>query len=95
MGGLHDQLYPGPQALRSALNEALHLVVRPAEPATLFIHQDAMCLSKFQFTTVFRAHLHRAGLPARQFGSHSFWIGAATTTVAHGLGEADIKNIGR
>ena len=61
-----------------------YLAMRPDTPGPLFMHEDGSCLSKYQFKTVLRAALHQAGLPARQFASNSFRIGAATTAAALG-----------
>lgn len=61
----------------------------------LFRHKNGSFLSQFQFMAVLRLTLIKIGLPAREYGSHSFRIGAATTAAGLGLKEGRIKGIGR
>ncbi|XP_060622672.2 uncharacterized protein [Anolis sagrei] len=53
------------------------LKVRGAGPGPLLVHQDGTPLTRYQFWAVFRMALERLGLPASEFGKHSFSMGAA------------------
>lgn len=55
-----------------------YLVVWPKVNGPLFMHTDGICLSCFQFISVFRACLSALGFPNGEFGVHSFRIGAVT-----------------
>ncbi|XP_069809649.1 uncharacterized protein [Dendropsophus ebraccatus] len=61
----------------------------------LLLHRDGRALSRFQFVAVFRKGLVCLGLPAMEFASHSFRIGAATEAVRCGLSESVVRQIGR
>ncbi|XP_069810646.1 integrase/recombinase xerD homolog [Dendropsophus ebraccatus] len=73
------------------------LAIRPClQPGGSFlVHRDGRALSRFQFIAIFRSGLDKLGLPAREFASHSFRIGAATEAVRWGLGEQMVRQIGR
>ncbi|XP_044134425.1 uncharacterized protein LOC122926964 [Bufo gargarizans] len=60
-----------------------------------FTHQDVSPLTKFQFVSVFRACLLRLGVDPKDFGTHSFRIGAATEAARAGLPESEVMRIGR
>lgn len=71
------------------------LAIRPRQVGPLFIHRDGSFLSRYQFTGVLRAGLATLGLPPREFGPHSFRIGAATSAAGMGLQPGSIRAIGR
>ena len=77
-------------------NVEAYLAIRPNQGASaLLLHEDATPLSRFQFTRVLSRAVAAAGLPPGDFTSHSFRIGAATTTAAMGLGGHAVQRIGR
>ncbi|KFZ49717.1 hypothetical protein N338_12655, partial [Podiceps cristatus] len=57
--------------------EALRIYVaaRPQGEGPLFVHLNSMAVTKREFLTVFHCALGLAGLPANQYGVHSFWLG--------------------
>ncbi|XP_040271178.1 uncharacterized protein LOC120986584 isoform X1 [Bufo bufo] len=58
-------------------------------------HADGSPLTKFQFTSVFKSCLELSGMNPREFGTHSFRIGAATEAAKAGLPESEVMRIGR
>jgi len=62
---------------------------------TLFQWQDGTPLSKSKFVEAVWQGLSAANLPAQQFASHSFRIGAATTAAMVGLQDSAIQTLGR
>lgn len=66
-----------------------------ANGGPLLVHADGSCLSRFQFVAVFRKCPGAAGLDPKQYGSHSFRIGAATEASQWGLNDTAVKQIGR
>ncbi|XP_077196905.1 integrase/recombinase xerD homolog [Paroedura picta] len=71
------------------------LKVRPDIVGPLLIHRDGSYFSRFQFMAVLRLCLNELGLPAGQFGSHSFRIGAATQALQDGASTKQIMKLGR
>ncbi|XP_069591863.1 uncharacterized protein [Ranitomeya imitator] len=61
----------------------------------LFIHENGSPLFACQFLAILRQALTFLGLPAAEFGTHSFRIGAATEASRAGLFESDIQRVGR
>lgn len=59
------------------------------------VHRDGVCLSRFQFVSVFRRCLDAAGFVGKHFASHSFRIGAATEAARCRLDEAVVRKIGQ
>ncbi|CAJ0929866.1 unnamed protein product [Ranitomeya imitator] len=59
----------------------------------LFIHENGSPLFACQFLEVLRQALSFLGLPAADFGTHSFRIGAATEASRAGLFESDIQRM--
>ncbi|XP_056402039.1 uncharacterized protein LOC130295377 isoform X1 [Hyla sarda] len=70
------------------------LLLRPRGPLFL-LHEDASPLTQFQFLALFRRCLSFVGLDFREFGTHSFRIGAATEAARAGLSESDVQRVGR
>ncbi|OCT75951.1 hypothetical protein XELAEV_18031137mg [Xenopus laevis] len=68
---------------------------RPQKMGSFLIHDDGSCLLRFQFIAVFRKAMAVLGLEVKEYGSHSFRIGAATEAARWGLGEDTIRRIGR
>ncbi|CAJ0965237.1 unnamed protein product [Ranitomeya imitator] len=60
-----------------------------------FIHKNGFPLLSGQFLALLRRTLLFLGLPAAEFGTHSFRIGAATEASLAGLFESDIQRVGR
>ncbi|XP_070202998.1 integrase/recombinase xerD homolog [Littorina saxatilis] len=52
-------------------------------------------LLRREFVTTLKAMLNIAGIPAGRFNSHSFRIGAATSSAAKGASDAQIRKLGR
>ncbi|XP_053561660.1 uncharacterized protein LOC128652755 [Bombina bombina] len=69
--------------------------VRPVMGGSLLVHVDGRPLSQFQFRAVLNKSLCRLGFNSRDFGSHSFRIGAATEASVRGLSDSVVKGIGR
>ncbi|XP_062836493.1 uncharacterized protein LOC134298886 isoform X1 [Anolis carolinensis] len=86
-------LEPGRLCPVRALSEYLH--IRRSSPGTLFIHKNGTPLSRYQFMAIFRSALTGLGLPAAEYGGHSFRIGAATTAAVGGVPVDIIKTMGR
>ncbi|XP_069601438.1 uncharacterized protein [Ranitomeya imitator] len=61
----------------------------------LFIHENGLPLVSGQFLAILRRVLSRLGMPAAEFGTHSFRIGAATEASRAGLLESEIQRVGR
>ncbi|XP_069608836.1 uncharacterized protein [Ranitomeya imitator] len=61
----------------------------------LFIHENGLPLVSGQFLAILRRMLSRLGMPAAEFGTHSFRIGAATEASRAGLLESEIQRVGR
>ncbi|XP_008118888.1 uncharacterized protein LOC103280721 [Anolis carolinensis] len=61
------------------------LMIRGMVPGTLLVHQDGTPLTRYQFWAVFRMTLKRLGLPASEFGEHSFSMGAAQGELPTGI----------
>ncbi|XP_071984316.1 uncharacterized protein [Engystomops pustulosus] len=59
------------------------------------VHISGTPLSRFQFGAVFKKSLLYLGLNPKEFGTHSFRIGAATTAHSCGMSEESIKRLGR
>eukprot|EP00079_Xenopus_tropicalis_P016089 XP_004914524.1 PREDICTED: uncharacterized protein LOC100487960 isoform X2 [Xenopus tropicalis] len=69
--------------------------VRPAGRGTYLVHQDRSSLSRFQFIAVLKRALNGLGLAEKEYGSHSFRIGAATEAARWGLSTRVVQRIGR
>ncbi|XP_069585211.1 uncharacterized protein [Ranitomeya imitator] len=60
-----------------------------------FFHENGLPLVSGQFLAILRRTLSLLGLPAAEFGTHSFQIGAATEASRAGLFESEIQRVGR
>ncbi|KAM4045609.1 uncharacterized protein ACNLHF_009473 isoform 1-T1 [Anomaloglossus baeobatrachus] len=60
-----------------------------------FTHEDGSPLLAGQFLNFLRRILRHLGLPAAEFGTHSFRIGAATEASRAGMQDSDIQRVGR
>ncbi|CAJ0959066.1 unnamed protein product [Ranitomeya imitator] len=60
-----------------------------------FIHENGFPLLSGQFLAILRRILLFLGLPAAEFGTHSFRMGAAMETSRAGFFESDIQRVGR
>lgn len=58
-------------------------------------HVDKSPLTKYQFWRMTDGALQKVGVQGLRFGTHSFWIGAASTAAALGYSPEEIRNIGR
>ncbi|KFV61040.1 hypothetical protein N307_00068, partial [Dryobates pubescens] len=68
--GLSREMWICPvEALRT------YVAARPAGEGPLFVHLDSRAVTKTHFLTVFRHALAVVGLPPKQYGVHSFWLG--------------------
>ncbi|XP_077774252.1 integrase/recombinase xerD homolog [Podarcis muralis] len=83
---------PGPCPVKDT-RRFLSMRVNSAGP--LLIHADGLPLTRHQFTRVMRLALAACGIPAADFASHSFRIGAATTAMHLGLTAERIRDVGR
>lgn len=74
---------------------ASYSLIRPAGSPQWLLHMDGSPLTRFQFGAVFQRCLQRLGCNCKEYGTHSFRIGAATSAAARGLSAADIQELGR
>ncbi|XP_031758455.1 uncharacterized protein LOC116410934 isoform X1 [Xenopus tropicalis] len=59
------------------------------------VHEDSSPLTRYQFSRLFNRCLEHLGLEKKEFGTHSFRIGAATEACLQGLSESSVKSVGR
>ncbi|KFQ34251.1 hypothetical protein N331_00829, partial [Merops nubicus] len=52
-----------------------YVAARPRGEGPLFVHLDSRAVTKREFLAVFRRALGLAGLPPKQYGVCSFWLG--------------------
>lgn len=71
------------------------LQVRPESGDILLCHFDGSPLTRHGFSRVLTKAIEFVGLPASDFKSHSFRIGAATTAAMLGIPDDEIKVMGR
>ena len=72
-----------------------YLSVRRSSSVPLFQWESCIPLSKSSFVKHVRAVLEEAGLPAKDYGGHSFKIGATTTAAVAGLEDSAIWTLGQ
>ena len=72
-----------------------YMEARPTCQGPLFIHFNKEPLTYFQVNHVLKKAINILGLSAKNFSSHSFRIGAATAASLGGLGDEEIKELGR
>ncbi|CAJ0931019.1 unnamed protein product, partial [Ranitomeya imitator] len=58
-----------------------------------FVHENGVPLVSGQFLAILRRTLSMVGMPAAEFGTHSFRIGAATEASRAGLFESEIQRV--
>lgn len=68
---------------------------RKGVQGTFLQHEDGSSLSRFQFVAIFKRCLLTVGMPASQYNTHSFRVGAATEASRWGLSPEIVKRIGR
>lgn len=62
---------------------------------SFLVHYDCSAITRYQFTVVFCHCLSAVGLQPIEFGTPSFWIGAAMEAARVGLTAAEVQRIGR
>lgn len=62
---------------------------------SFLVHRDGSPLTRYQFQSVFKLCLSQVGVPAGEYGTHSFRIGAATEAARAGLPNSEVQRIGR
>ena len=72
-----------------------YLFVRGATAGTLFLYCPSMPVTRAKFNEQLRGALQFCHFCPKQFKSHSFRIGAATTAAAQGMSESQIRSLGR
>lgn len=72
-----------------------YLAVRGTKGGPLFTFEDGKPLTRERFVTGIRKALVEAGYDQSLYSGHSFRIGAATTAMKKGVGDATIKMLGR
>ena len=65
-----------------------------AQPGPLFVFSDGSYLQRQQFASMITSTLLRAGINDKQYNTHSFRIGAATTAKEAGISDVHIKILG-
>ena len=83
-----------PQDCRLQIMKA-YLSVRGATAGTLFLYCPSMPVKRAKFNEQLRGALQFCHFCLKQFKSHSFRIGAATTAAAQGMSESQIRSLGR
>ena len=72
-----------------------YLMKRGAQPGPLFILSDGSYLTRLRFASSITSVLQRVGINSKQYNTHSFRIGAATTAKEAGISDVEIKMLGR
>ena len=72
-----------------------YLSIRPSVQGPLFVHFDTEPLTKAQVNKILKKGVETLGLPAEDYSSHSFRIGAATSAAIQGVSGDMIKLMGR
>lgn len=72
-----------------------YLSVRPVLAGPLFCHFGGLPVTRYQFNAVLKKSLSVVGVPSEHYKSHSFRIGAATFAADFGMGDSEIKRLGR
>ena len=72
-----------------------YLAARGAKHGPLFILDDGTFLTQQKFAAMVTLTLRRAGIDDKQYATHSFRIGAATTAKGAGISDVHIKMLGR
>lgn len=63
--------------------------------SNFLVHEAGSPLTKYQFTALFKHCLEVAGVSSKEYGTHSFRIGAATEAARAGLQESEVMRIDR
>ena len=72
-----------------------YLAARGSRPGPLFITSKGAYMTRQSFHSLLSALLSKAGLPQKQFNTHSFRIGAATSAKAAHISDVHIQAMGR
>ena len=72
-----------------------YLAIRGSRPGPLFITRNGGYMTRQSFHTSLSTLLARAGLLQKQFNTHSFRIGAATSAKAAHIADTHIQMLGR
>lgn len=72
-----------------------YLIKRGAQPGPLFVFTDGSYLTRQRFVSLVTSTLQHAGINEKQYNTHSFRIGAATTAKEAGISDVHIKMLGR
>ena len=72
-----------------------YLSVRGAAAGTLFVYSPSVSVTRAKFNEQLRGSLQFCHFCPKQFKSHSFPIGPATTAAAQGMSESQIRSLGR
>ena len=72
-----------------------YLKARPIGKGPLFIHFNGKTLIRYQVSLMLKASLRYLNYDEREYNTHSFRIGAATSFAMIGKSDDDIKKMGR
>jgi len=72
-----------------------YMVTRYTKPGSFFITADNKSLTRQRFYSLLFTLLNKIGLPATDYNTHSFRIGAATTAKGAGISDTHIQMLGR
>jgi hypothetical protein len=72
-----------------------YLAIRGQDDGPLFRLRDGRPLTRSVLVLKLRAALTSAGVDCSRYSGHSFRIGAATTAIARGVGDATVQTLGR
>ena len=72
-----------------------YLEIRSSTTGPLFIHADAIPLTRASLVSNLKQALCQVGIQLNAFNGHSFWIGTATTAAQRGVEDSLIQMLGR
>ena len=72
-----------------------YLCDRPQVSGPIFCHYDGRAITRYQFVSVLKKSLERAGINNKLYSSHSFRIGRATSLSMEGVPDHIIMQLGR
>ncbi len=98
-----DQLGKGSTIFLSAVDSFLcpvkflkvYLDIRPCDIGPAFIHFGGSPVTRYQFNMVLKRALVAAKIPANNYRSHSFRVGAASQSSKLGFSDDEIQKFGR
>ena len=72
-----------------------YLAKSPFHSGPLYKHKNGKCLTRQEVSRLIKKAVRKNGINPKQYSSHSFRIGAASTAAAAGISDSIIKSLGR